>query len=56
MILKPKKAGRGPSADFMAGLTGLRKATNGYVRVCGVAIRKLAISLLLLVIMTVAQA
>ncbi len=54
MILKPKKAGRGPLAKFYAWFNRVfGRATNGYVRVCGVAIRKLVISLLLLVIMTV---
>ena len=54
MILKPKKAGRGPLAKFYGWFNRVfGKATNGYVRVCGVAIRKLAISLLLLVVMTV---
>ncbi|HVP79001.1 MAG TPA: multidrug efflux RND transporter permease subunit [Thermodesulfobacteriota bacterium] len=54
LILKPKKAGRGPLAKFYGWFNRVfGRATNGYVRVCGVAIRKLAISLLLLVIMTV---
>jgi HAE1 family hydrophobic/amphiphilic exporter-1 len=54
MILKPKKAGRGPLAKFYGGFNrGFGKATNGYVRVCGAAIRKMAISLLLLGVMTV---
>jgi HAE1 family hydrophobic/amphiphilic exporter-1 len=54
MILKPKKAGRGPLAKFYGWFNRVfGRATNGYVRVCGVAIRKLVISLLLLVIMTV---
>ncbi len=54
MILKPKKASRGPLARFYAWFNrGFGRATNGYVRVCGGAIRKMAISLLLLVVMTV---
>jgi len=54
MILKPKKAGRGPLAKFYGWFNRVfGKATNGYVRVCGAAIRKLAISLLLLVVMAV---
>jgi HAE1 family hydrophobic/amphiphilic exporter-1 len=54
MILKPKKAGRGPLAKFYGWFNRVfGRATNGYVRVCGAAIRKLAISLLLLVVMTV---
>ena len=54
MILKPKKAGRGPLAKFYGWFNRVfGRATNGYVRVCGAAIRKLAISLLLLVAMTV---
>jgi HAE1 family hydrophobic/amphiphilic exporter-1 len=54
MILKPKKAGRGPLAKFYGWFNRIfGKATNGYVRVCGAAIRKLVISLLLLVVMAV---
>ena len=54
MILKPKKAGRGPLAKFYGWFNRVfGRATNGYVRVCGVAIRKLVISLLLLVVMAV---
>jgi HAE1 family hydrophobic/amphiphilic exporter-1 len=54
MILKPKKTGRGPLAKFYGWFNRVfGKATNGYVRVCGVAIRKLVISLLLLVVMAV---
>ena len=54
MILKHKKTGRGPLSKFYGWFNRVfGKATNGYVRVCGAAIRKLAISLLLLVVMTV---
>jgi HAE1 family hydrophobic/amphiphilic exporter-1 len=54
MILKPKKTGRGPLSKFYGWFNRVfGKATNGYVRVCGAAIRKLAISLLLLVVMAV---
>jgi HAE1 family hydrophobic/amphiphilic exporter-1 len=54
MILKPKKAGRGPLAKFYGWFNrAFGKATNGYVRLCGAAIRKLVISLLLLVVMAV---
>jgi HAE1 family hydrophobic/amphiphilic exporter-1 len=54
MILKPKKAGRGPLAKFYGWFNRVfGTATNGYVRVCGVAIRKIMISLLLLVVMSV---
>jgi HAE1 family hydrophobic/amphiphilic exporter-1 len=54
MILKHKKAGRGPLSKFYGWFNRVfGKATNGYVRVCGAAIRKLAISLLLLVVMAV---
>jgi len=54
MILRPKKAGRGPLAKFYGWFNRVfGSATNGYVRVCGGAIRKMAISLLLLVVMTV---
>lgn len=54
MILKPKKAGRGPLFKFYGWFNRIfGKATNGYVRVCGAAIRKVVISILLLVVMTV---
>jgi hydrophobic/amphiphilic exporter-1 (mainly G- bacteria), HAE1 family len=53
MILRPKKAGRGPLTKFYGWFNRVfGRATNGYVRVCGAAIRKMAISLLLLGIMT----
>ena len=53
MILKPKKAGRGPLTKFYGWFNRVfGTATNGYVRVCGAAIRKLSISLLLLLVMT----
>jgi HAE1 family hydrophobic/amphiphilic exporter-1 len=55
LLLKPKKAGRGgPLAKFYGWFNRVfGRATNGYVRVCGAAIRKLVISILLLVVMTV---
>jgi HAE1 family hydrophobic/amphiphilic exporter-1 len=54
MILRHKKAGRGPLAKFYGWFNRVfGSATSGYVRVCGGAIRKMAISLLLLGIMTV---
>jgi hydrophobic/amphiphilic exporter-1 (mainly G- bacteria), HAE1 family len=54
LILRPKKAGRGPLSKFYGWFNRVfGKATNGYVRVCGGAIRKMAISLLLLGLMTV---
>ena len=54
MILRPKKHGRGPLGKFYGWFNRVfGKATNGYVRVCGAAIRKMAISLLLIVIMIV---
>jgi HAE1 family hydrophobic/amphiphilic exporter-1 len=54
MILRPKKEGRGPLAKFYGWFNRVfGRATNGYVRVCGAAIRKMVISLLLLVIMIV---
>jgi hydrophobic/amphiphilic exporter-1 (mainly G- bacteria), HAE1 family len=54
MILRPKKAGRGPLVKFYGWFNrAFGKATNGYVRLCGAAIRKMAISLLLLLIMVV---
>jgi hydrophobic/amphiphilic exporter-1 (mainly G- bacteria), HAE1 family len=54
LILKPKKKTRGPLGKFYGWFNRIfGKATNGYVRVCGMAIRKLAISLILLVVMTI---
>jgi HAE1 family hydrophobic/amphiphilic exporter-1 len=54
MILRPKKHGRGPLAKFYGWFNRVfGSATNGYVRVCGGAIRKMAISLLLILVMTV---
>jgi len=54
MILRPKKEARGPLGKFYGWFNRVfGKATNGYVRVCGAAIRKMVISLLLLVIMLV---
>jgi hydrophobic/amphiphilic exporter-1 (mainly G- bacteria), HAE1 family len=54
LLLKPKKASRGPLAKFYGWFNRVfGRATEGYVRVCGVAIRKIVISLLLLVVMTV---
>jgi HAE1 family hydrophobic/amphiphilic exporter-1 len=55
MILRPKKEGRrGPLVKFYGWFNrGFGRATNGYVRVCGAAIRKMAISLLLIVLMLV---
>ena len=54
MILKPRKTARGPLGKFYGWFNRVfGKATNGYVRVCGVAIRKLVISLVLLVAFTV---
>jgi HAE1 family hydrophobic/amphiphilic exporter-1 len=53
LILKPKKKTRGPLGAFYRGFNNLfGRATSGYVRLCGWFIRKFAISLLLLVIMT----
>jgi len=54
LILKPRKPARGPLGAFYRGFNNLfGKATNGYVRLCAWFIRKSAISLLLLLIMTV---
>src|SRR5512136_1919496 len=54
MILKPKKHGRGPLSKFYGWFNRVfGNATNGYVRICGAAIRKIVISLVLLVVMTV---
>jgi HAE1 family hydrophobic/amphiphilic exporter-1 len=54
LLLKPKKKTGGPLGAFYRGFNSLfGKATNAYVKLCGWFIRKLAISLLLLVLMTV---
>jgi len=54
MILKPRKPARGPLGRFYGWFNRVfGSATRGYVRVCGMAIRKLVVSLLLLVLMTV---
>ena len=53
LILKPRKKARGPLGAFYRGFNNLfGKATNSYVKLCGWFIRKFAISLVLLVIMT----
>jgi HAE1 family hydrophobic/amphiphilic exporter-1 len=53
MILKPRKEARGPLGKFYGWFNRVfGSATKGYVRVCAGAIRKLAISLLLLAVMT----
>ncbi|MCU0602433.1 MAG: multidrug efflux RND transporter permease subunit [Desulfobacterales bacterium] len=55
LILKPKKKTRGPLGAFYRGFnTMFGKATHGYVKACGWFIRKVAVSLLLLVLMTAA--
>ena len=54
MILKPRKAARGPLGKFYGWFNRVfGKGTNGYVKGCGFAIRKLAISILVLVAFTV---
>ncbi len=53
LILKPKKQARGPLGAFYRGFNNVfGKATNGYVTLCGFFIRKFAISLLLLLLIT----
>ncbi|MGW8185797.1 MAG: efflux RND transporter permease subunit, partial [Desulfobacterales bacterium] len=53
LILKPKKAARGPLGAFYRGFNkAFGKTTSGYVKLCGWFIRKFVISLLLLVVMT----
>jgi HAE1 family hydrophobic/amphiphilic exporter-1 len=54
MILKPRKAARGPLGKFYGWFNRVfGKGTDGYVKGCGFAIRKLVISLLVLVAFTV---
>jgi HAE1 family hydrophobic/amphiphilic exporter-1 len=55
LLLRPKKPSNGLLAKFFRGFNKFfGKATDGYVGVCGAAIRKLFISLLLLVLLSVA--
>ena len=50
MLLRPKKESRGPLAIFFKWFNRVfGRATDGYVSVCGSLIRKMAISLILLV-------
>ncbi len=54
LLLRPKKESRGPLAIFFRWFNkGFDRATGAYVRTCGLLIRKSAISLLLLVGITV---
>jgi len=54
MILKPRKASTGPLGKFYGWFNRVfGKGTNGYVKGCGFAIRKLAISILVLAAFTV---
>jgi multidrug efflux pump len=49
LLLKPKKKGRGPLQMFYNGFNRIfGRATDGYVSLCGAAIRKSAVSILLL--------
>jgi hydrophobic/amphiphilic exporter-1 (mainly G- bacteria), HAE1 family len=49
LLLKPKKRGSGPLQKFYDGFNRIfGRATDGYVSLCGAAIRKSAVSLLLL--------
>jgi HAE1 family hydrophobic/amphiphilic exporter-1 len=53
MILKPRKEARGPLGKFYAWFNDVfGKSTNGYVRLCGTLIRKTAMSLIFLGIVT----
>jgi HAE1 family hydrophobic/amphiphilic exporter-1 len=55
LILKPRKPARGPLGLFYRGFNHVfGRATSGYVRLCGAAIRKAVISLLFLVIVAAA--
>ncbi|MEW6441173.1 MAG: multidrug efflux RND transporter permease subunit [bacterium] len=53
LILRPRKKARGPLGAFYRGFNNLfGRATNGYVKVCGFAIRKFVVSLMLLAVMS----
>ncbi len=55
LILKHKKPARGPLGVFYRGFNNIfGRATNGYVGMCGAAIRKVVMSLLFLVLVTAA--
>ena len=53
LMLRPKKQGRGPLAKFFRWFNRVfGRATDGYVSVCGLLIRKVALSMLSLVALT----
>src|SRR5438270_1146867 len=53
LLLRPKKQGRGPLAKFFRWFNRVfGRATDGYVSVCGLLIRKVALSMLSLVALT----
>ena len=55
LLLRPKKEGRGPLARFFRAFnSGFGKATDVYGRVCGSLIRKIFISLLLILLLGLA--
>ena len=55
LLLRPRKAARGPLGKFFEGFNRVfRRTTNGYVGLCGVLIRKIAISLVFLLIVVLA--
>jgi len=50
MLLRPRKKGKGPVARFFGGFNrAFEKSTNGYVWICHFLIRKIAISVFLLI-------
>src|ERR1041385_6301971 len=54
LMLRPKKEGRGPLAKFFRWFNRVfGRATNGYVTVCGLLIRKVGLSMISLVALTV---
>jgi len=54
LLLRPKKEAKGPLGMFFRGFNRwFERATNGYVSMCGFLIRKVALSLLFLVLVTV---
>lgn len=55
LLLRPRKESNGPLAKFFKLFNkGFGKATDGYVGVCGAAMRKLVISLLFLLLLSLA--
>jgi len=54
MLLRPKREGRGPLGVFFRWFNrGFARVTDGYVTTCGLLIRKAALSMLMLLVVTI---